>query len=168
MDKKDKVRREDAGKVCKLLFVCLGNICRSPAAEGVMAHMVREAGMEREFVIDSAGIGGWHIGQLPDSRMRERGRLRGYRFDSRARQISRRDFDDFDMILVMDSDNYRAVTSLAPDERARRKVRMLVDFLPEGEAVAAVPDPYYGGISDFDYALTLVEKACGGLLKAVL
>ena len=84
----------------RLLFICLGNICRSPAAEGVMRAKVHAAHMDDEFVIDSAGIGDWHVGQLPDRRMRERGALRGYRFDSHARQIRQSDFDDFDLLLL--------------------------------------------------------------------
>ena len=148
----------------RLLFICLGNICRSPAAEGVMRAKVHAAHMDDEFVIDSAGIGDWHVGQLPDRRMRERGALRGYRFDSHARQIRQSDFDDFDLLLVMDSDNYRIVTSKAPTEEARQKVRMLTDYLPEGSKATVVPDPYYGDLSDFDYALDLIEEACDGLL----
>lgn len=91
----------------RLLFICLGNICRSPAAEGVMKAKVHAANLDKQFFIDSAGIGNWHAGQLPDSRMRERGARRGYRLDSRARQIRQSDFDDFDLLLVMDHENYR-------------------------------------------------------------
>ena len=105
----------------RLLFICLGNICRSPAAEGVMKAKVHAATLDEQFFIDSAGIGNWHAGQLPDSRMRERGARRGYRLDSRARQIRQTDFDDFDLLLVMDRENYRTVTSKAPDEEAVRR-----------------------------------------------
>lgn len=108
----------------RLLFICLGNICRSPAAEGVMKAKVHAAKLDDKFFIDSAGIGDWHVGQLPDSRMRERGARRGYRLDSRARQIRQSDFDDFDLLLVMDRENYRIITSKAPDEESRMKVRM--------------------------------------------
>ena len=148
-----------------LLFICLGNICRSPAAEGVMKAKVHKAGLDGEFFIDSAGIGDWHVGQLPDRRMRERAARRGYRLDSRARQIRQSDFDDFDLLLVMDSSNYRTVTSLAPNDEARGKVRMLTDFLVERKGVDAVPDPYYGGLAGFDHALDLIEDACNGVLK---
>lgn len=160
-----KKSSSDTPKKHRLLFVCLGNICRSPAAEGVMKAKVRNAGLESEFAIDSAGIGNWHVGQLPDGRMRERGACRGYRFDSRARQIRQSDFNDFDLILVMDSDNYRNVVALAPTEEARKKVRMLTDYLVGYRGTDVVPDPYYGGIKDFDYALDLIEDACGGLLE---
>lgn len=151
----------------RLLFICLGNICRSPAAEGVMKAKVEAAGLADSFYIDSAGIGDWHVGQLPDRRMRERGARRGYRLDSHARQIRQSDFEDFDLLLVMDRDNYRAVTSLAPDEAARGKVRMLTDYLSVHKGKDVVPDPYYGGMEDFDYALDLIEDACDGLLRAL-
>lgn len=148
----------------RLLFICLGNICRSPAAEGVMKALVESAGRSNDFFIDSAGIGDWHVGQLPDARMRRRGALRGYRLDSRARQIRRSDFADFDLILVMDNNNFTTVSAMAPDEQGRKKVVMLADFLTRHNGVTAVPDPYYGDEADFDYALDLIEDACSGLL----
>ena len=141
----------------RLLFICLGNICRSPAAEGVMKAKVHAAKLDDQFFIDSAGIGDWHVGQLPDSRMRERGARRGYRLD-----------DDFDLLLVMDRENYRIITSKAPDEESRKKVRMLTDYLQEHKNTDIVPDPYYGDLSDFDYALDLIEDACEGLLEQCL
>lgn len=150
----------------KLLFICLGNICRSPAAEAVMKKMVADARREDEFFIDSAGIGDWHVGQLPDSRMRQRGARRGYTLDSHARQICADDFSHFDKLLVMDNDNYRIVTSKAPTEEARAKVEMLTDYLKNHKNVSVVPDPYYGGTADFDYALDLIEDACSNLLNA--
>lgn len=152
----------------RLLFICLGNICRSPAAEGVMKAKVHAAKLDDQFFIDSAGIGDWHVGQLPDSRMRERGACRGYRLDSRARQIRQSDFEDFDLLLVMDRENYRIITSKAPDEESRKKVRMLTDYLQEHKNTNIVPDPYYGDLSDFDYALDLIEDACDGLLEQLL
>ena len=147
----------------RLLFICLGNICRSPAAEGVMKAIVKREGREQNFLIDSAGIGGWHVGDLPDSRMRRHGEMRGYQFDSRARQFSRQDFADFDYIFVMDHENYRAVTSMARTQEDRQKVRMLTDFLTHHRGAATVPDPYYGGDKDFEYALDLIEDACENL-----
>lgn len=152
----------------RLLFICLGNICRSPAAEGVMKAKVHAVKLDDKFFIDSTGIGDWHVGQLPDSRMRERGARRGYRLDSRARQIRQSDFDDFDLLLVMDRENYRIITSKAPDEESRKKVRMLTDYLQEHKNTDIVPDPYYGDLSDFDYALDLIEDACEGLLEQCL
>ena len=152
----------------RLLFICLGNICRSPAAEGVMKAKVHAAKLDDQFFIDSAGIGDWHVGHLPDSRMREPGARRGYRLDSRARQIRQSDFADFDLLLVMDRENYRIITSKAPDEESRKKVRMLTDYLQEHKNTDIVPDPYYGDLSDFDYALDLIEDACDGLLEQCL
>ena len=151
----------------RILFICLGNICRSPAAEGVMRTLVHWAGRDAEFEIDSAGIGGWHVGQLPDSRMRRHGAERGYTFDSRARQFSENDFSHFDYILVMDHDNFRAVTAMAPIPADRNKVRMLTDYLQQHPDASVVPDPYYGGPADFDYALDLIEDACRGILNRI-
>ena len=131
-----------------------------------MKAKVHAAGLDADYFIDSAGIGDWHVGQLPDSRMRERASLRGYRLDSRARQIRTEDFDLFDMLLVMDRDNYRIVTSKAPNAEVRKKVCMLTDYLSMHQGADVVPDPYYGELSDFDYALDLIEDACEGLLEA--
>ena len=100
--------------------------------------------------------------------MRERGARRGYRLDSRARQIRQSDFDDFDLLLVMDRENYRIIASKAPDEESRKKVRLLTDYLQEHRGADVVPDPYYGDLSDFDYALDLIEDACDGLLEQLL
>lgn len=150
-------------KPCRLLFICLGNICRSPAAEGVMRYLVHERHCDSDFIIDSAGIGDWHVGQLPDKRMRSCGARHGYVFDSHARQIKKSDFENFDMLLVMDKDNYAAVKALAPSLEAKKKVYMLTDFIERD--VYAVPDPYYGDTEDFDYALDLIEEACGKLME---
>lgn len=150
----------------RILFVCLGNICRSPAAEGVMRKMVTEAGQESLYHIDSAGIGDWHVGQLPDWRMRQCGAERGYRFDSHARQFDRRhDFTDFDWIFVMDDANLKAITSMASDDAERAKVRKLSDFLTTHSGAQSVPDPYYGGTKDFECSLDLIEEACRNLLE---
>lgn len=151
----------------RLLFICLGNICRSPAAEGVMRTMAENAGRGAEIFVDSAGIGPWHVGQLPDSRMRRCGQRRGYRFDSRARQFSRADFGRFDLIIVMDADNYRAITSMADNDEDRAKVRLLTEWMTRHRGAASVPDPYYGSERDFDYALDLIEDGCAGLLAAL-
>ena len=151
----------------KLLFVCLGNICRSPAAEGVMKSVVEEAGVADEYKIDSAGIGDWHVGQLPDSRMRKQGAERGYRFDSRARQFKVADFDLFDYILVMDHENYRTITSKAASENDKQKVKMLADYLRHHPEADFIPDPYYGETRDFDYAIDLIEDACHQLFDVL-
>lgn len=130
-----------------------------------MKSLVDAAGRSADFHIDSAGIGDWHVGQLPDSRMRKRGALRGYNFNSHARQIRLSDFNDFDLLLVMDASNFTAVSGMATTLEDRKKVVMLTDFLTRHNNVKAVPDPYYGDETDFDYALDLIEDACRGLLQ---
>lgn len=147
----------------KLLFVCLGNICRSPAAEGIMRHIVKREGADSDFVIDSAAIGDWHVGDLPDARMRRHGAAHGYRFDSRARQIEKADFSRFDYIIVMDGDNYKAVSRLASSDADRAKIIMMADFLRRHPGQTTVPDPYYGGESGFELVIELLEDACEGL-----
>lgn len=151
----------------RLLFICLGNICRSPAAEGVMRHLVEDAGRGDDFLIDSAGIGNWHVGEPPDYRMRQRGARRGYRFDSRARQFCAEDFDRFDLILVMDSQNRRDVLRKKRTDDDAQKVKMLTDFCVNFRGAESVPDPYYGSDADFDHALDLIEDACARLLETL-
>jgi protein-tyrosine phosphatase len=145
--------------VTRVLFVCLGNICRSPTAEGVMRRLVREQGLEHEIEIDSAGTGGWHVGSPPDARATEAAARRGTELTGAARRFDpRRDFDRFDLILAMDAENRRDLLALAADDEARSKVRMfrLGDL--------DVPDPYYGGEDGFEEVLDLVEEAARGLL----
>lgn len=149
----------------RLLFVCLGNICRSPAAESVMRYLAEQAERAGELAIDSAGIGNWHVGELPDSRMRRRGALRGYNLDSRARQFTTADFDRFDLILVMDRQNRDDILRQARHEGDARKVAMLTDYAVKFRGATAVPDPYYGSDADFDHALDLIEDACAHLLE---
>ena len=151
-----------------ILFICLGHICRSPAAHAVMQHLVEERGCADRYMIDSAGIGNWHVGQLPDKRMREHGRQRGYSVDHRARQFdARRDFELFDKIVVMDEDNYRNITSQAPNEVAREKVVRMADFFTQHPSATCVPDPYYGDAEDFNLALDLIEDGCEGILNTI-
>ncbi len=151
-----------------VLFICLGNICRSPAAEGIMKAMVEERGLGDEFLIDSAGIGGWHVGQLPDSRMRRCGAAHGYRFDSHARQFQKSDFGEFDTIVVMDNENYRAITSMASSNEDRRKLVRMADFLSHHREYTTIPDPYYGDETDFELVISLLEDALEGLLSYLL
>lgn len=150
-----------------VLFICLGNICRSPAAEGIMKSLVEKEGMSDDFFIDSAAIGSWHIGQLPDSRMRKRGAEHGYRFDSHARQFQKSDFQHFDLIVVMDNENYRAITSMASSQADKDKVVRIADYLTHHREYTTVPDPYYGDYSDFELVIELLEDACQGLLDSI-
>ncbi len=151
-----------------VLFICLGNICRSPAAEGIMKAKVEARGLQDEFLVDSAGIGSWHVGQLPDSRMRRCGAAHGYRFDSHARQFRKSDFQDFDHIVVMDNDNYRAITSMAASVEEKKKVVRMADFLRRHREYTIVPDPYYGDEDDFELVITLLEDALEGLLDSIV
>jgi len=150
-------------KRTKLLFVCLGNICRSPAAEGVMKQVLLNRGMSDLFEVDSAGIGGWHVGELPDSRMRKCGAARGYNFNSRARQFDTDDFKRFDYIFVMDNDNKKMLSQKTNNACELAKVKMLVDYAANHPKAKLVPDPYYGDEKDFDYALDLIEDATNTL-----
>ena len=151
-----------------VLFICLGNICRSPAGEGIMKSLVEKAGLENEFEIDSAGIGNWHEGQLPDSRMRKCGAEHGYNFNSHAHQFQKSDFSKFETIVVMDNENYRAITSMASSQADKDKVVRMADFLTHHREYTTVPDPYYGDYSDFELVITLLEDACQGLLESIV
>jgi protein-tyrosine phosphatase len=152
----------------RLLFVCLGNICRSPTAEGVMRHVVAEAGMQDEVELDSAGTGSWHIGSSPDSRASAAARGRGVTLAGEARQVRPSDFEDFDLILAMDRANLRDLEALA-DGSADGRIRLLREFDPasaEGGDLD-VPDPYYGASGGFEEVFDLVDAACRGLLEEI-
>lgn len=151
-----------------VLFICLGNICRSPAAEGIMKAKVEEKGLASQFYIDSAAIGPWHVGQLPDSRMRRCGAAHGYCFDSHARQFDKSDFAKFDYIVVMDNDNYRAITQMASSDEEREKVVCMASYLRLHRDYTTVPDPYYGDESDFELVITLLEDALEGLIEEII
>jgi protein-tyrosine phosphatase len=153
----------------RILFVCLGNICRSPTAEGVMRHLVREAGLDGRVVLDSAGTGSWHVGSPPDSRARAAARRRGIELDGVARTVTQQDFEAWDLILAMDRDNHAELLRRAPHEAARAKVRLLREFDPDAVARGEleVPDPYYGGERGFEEVLDIVEAACRGLLAEI-
>jgi protein-tyrosine phosphatase len=153
----------------KILFVCLGNICRSPTAEGVMGVLVRQAGLQDEIELDSAGTGGWHVGEAADPRARAAARGRGIALESVARQVMREDFERFDLIVAMDRANASNLERIAPDEQSREKIHLLREFDPAsaGERDLDVPDPYYEGASGFEIVLDQVEAACAGLLAQV-
>ena len=157
----------------RILFVCLGNICRSPTAEGVMRHLLHEAGLEDRVTVDSAGTGGWHVGAAPDERATSAAQERGISLEGAARRFEPADFDRFDLILAMDAENRRDLQRLAPDDETRAKVRMLREFDAASVATARsaadldVPDPYYGGPRGFEDVLDLVDAACRGLLEEI-
>lgn len=149
----------------KILFVCLGNICRSPAADGIMHDLVAKAGAEGRIYIDSAGTYAGHTGELPDPRMRAAAARRGYNFTHRARQIRESDFYDFDRIIVMDDYNYESVHRLAPScEYANKIYRMCEFFTTFAERWSHVPDPYYEGAEGFELVLDMLEEGCRNLL----
>ena len=144
----------------RVLFVCLGNICRSPTAEGVFRKLVEDAGLRDEFYIDSAGTGGWHVGDPPDRRMRAAAKKRGYQLDSVARQVEPGDFEKFDHIVAMDRSNYEDLLAICPKEH-QHKIVLLRDWDQER---GDVPDPYYGAADGFDLVIDIVERSCRKLL----
>jgi len=156
-----------AAVVTRVCFVCLGNICRSPTAEGVMRHLVAQAGRAEAFEIDSAGTAAYHEGERPDRRSLATARARGVELPGRARQFRREDFARFDHVLAMDRENLRELLRLAPDEAARAKVALLRSFDPDAPPGAEVPDPYYGGADGFEQVFEICMAACRGLLAHV-
>jgi protein-tyrosine phosphatase len=151
-------------KSVKVLFVCTGNICRSPTAEGVFKHAVEKAGLAHRITSDSAGTGDYHIGEAPDPRAQSAALGRGYDLSPLcARQVSRRDFGEFDYILAMDETHLRQLKRLCPAEHAG-KLKLFMEFAGEG-ALLEVPDPYYGGAHGFEQVLDMVERASRGLLE---
>ena len=155
-------------KKYNLLFVCLGNICRSPAAQGVMQRLVDERGLTDRFYIDSAGMGSWHVGDLPDKRMRVHARPRGYELTHRARQVKSGDFDDFDLIVGMDASNVDDLRDLSATIEQQDKVVMMGDYIRQYPNYDHVPDPYYEGSEGFELVLDLLEDACENLLDRIL
>ncbi len=148
----------------KLLFVCLGNICRSPAAENIMNHLAAQSTLSNEIECDSAGTANYHSGNPPDRRMQAAAVKRNIPMIGSARQFTKSDFTNFDLILAMDRENYQNILSLDPQGQYRDKVKMMCDFAsqhPDKE----VPDPYFGGAEGFDYVIDLLTDACGGLLS---
>lgn len=149
-----------------ILFVCLGNICRSPIAEGVFRHTAKQRGFDTQFTVDSAGLGSWHIGNPPDDRAQAAMRFRGIDIsERRARRITPADFQKFDLILAMDRANRNALLKLAPTEY-HSKIKLFLDFAPN-LCVHEVPDPFFGNEEGFDYVCQLVDTACRGLLVSL-
>ncbi|HEU4578928.1 MAG TPA: low molecular weight protein-tyrosine-phosphatase [Polyangiaceae bacterium] len=157
-------RNETPVRIC---FVCLGNICRSPTAEGVVQGLLQEAGLAGKVMVESAGTGDWHVGSLPDPRARAAAQRRGLELVSRARQFTPQDWQRFDHVLVMDQANFDDLAKLAPDDAARAKLRLFRSFDPAAAPGAEVPDPYHGGPTGFDHVLDLCEAAGKGLIEAL-
>ncbi len=151
----------------RILFVCLGNICRSPAAESVFNGLIKAKGLSDYFIVESAGTGGWHIGQEPDARMRRQGERRGLIFSKLGQQLGKKDFARFDYLVTMDDSNYHDALLLAGNDDDRKKVVKLAAFHSSG-TVDKVPDPYYGGVEGFDLVLDILEDTCANFLRYVL
>ncbi|HEY4996378.1 MAG TPA: low molecular weight protein-tyrosine-phosphatase [Solirubrobacteraceae bacterium] len=153
----------------RLLFVCLGNICRSPTAEGVMRTLVEQAGMTERIEVDSAGTGAWHVGSPADARASATALAHGVALDSVARQVILDDFEGFDVVLAMDRENLRALRRLARNDEQRARIHLLREFDPAsaGAEDLDVPDPYYGAGDGFEEVYDLVHAACAGLLERI-
>jgi len=148
----------------KILFVCMGNICRSPTAEGVFRHKVAQAGLEQQIHIDSAGTHAYHVGEQPDSRAQKAARKRGVDLSSqRARRVSEKDFMEFDYVIAMDNSNEQDLGAISPSEH-EDKIHLFLNFASKTQ-IREVPDPYYGSGNGFEIVLDLVEDASDGLLN---
>lgn len=143
----------------RVLFVCMGNICRSPAGEGIMKRQIRERGLEDRFEIDSCGTGAWHVGNPADRRMRAAAKNRGFDLDSVARQLQADDLERFDYLLAADRSNLSDIVSLDRDGRYRDKAHLMLATHTDADE-DEVPDPYYGGDAGFEHVLDLLEVAC--------
>jgi protein-tyrosine phosphatase len=150
----------------KVLFVCMGNICRSPTAEGVFTKLVKDQNLEAQFTIDSAGTHAYHIGNEPDLRSQSAALERGVDLSGlRARKVINGDFEDFDFLLAMDDDNYSILINACPAQY-QTKIKYFLDYAPHLNE-RQVPDPYYGGKYGFERVLDMIEEASAGFLKAV-
>lgn len=150
----------------RLLFVCLGNICRSPAAEGVFLHRIAAENLQHRFQVDSAGIGAWHVGKPADPRMLAAAQRRGIHLPSRARQLQAADLHGFDRILTMDGENLAAVRRLERQHGGSAVVEPMLRYSSRFQ-LEDVPDPYYGGSEGFEHVLDLLDDACAGLLRSL-
>ncbi|MBR4964700.1 MAG: low molecular weight phosphotyrosine protein phosphatase [Alistipes sp.] len=154
----------EAKNTKRILFVCLGNICRSPAAEAMLQMLVDRNGLSNRVVIDSAGTYGGHSGERSDSRMRSAAAQRGIEMTHRARQVREEDFEHFDMLIAMDDNNYESLFRLAPDRDAQQKIYRFREFLRHNPDWSYIPDPYYEGHEGFELVLDLLEDGCSTLL----
>lgn len=155
----------DNKKITRILFVCLGNICRSPAAEAMMRQLVERSGLADIIDIDSAGTYGGHSGERSDPRMRRAAAARGIEMTHLARQVREEDFERFDMVIAMDDNNYEALFRLAPDRAAQNKIFRFREFLTHHPEWSYIPDPYYEGHEGFELVLDLLEDGCATLLE---
>ena len=154
-------------KVVEISFVCLGNICRSPLAQGVFQDLVNQKKLEQKIIVSSAGTGGWHIGDLPDERMRRTAQSKGIQLESRARQFQSADFNRFNLILAMDHSNLARLKKIAPSNLPSEKLMLFRSFDPECNGDQDVPDPYYGGAKGFEEVYSMVKRTCPPLLDYI-
>ena len=147
-------------KIAEISFVCLGNICRSPLAQGVFQDLVNREKLDQKIFISSAGTGNWHIGNLPDERMRQTAQSKGIKLTSQAQQFQSEDFNRFNLILAMDHSNLARLTEIAPSNLPPDKLMLFRSFDPECNGDEDVPDPYYGGTQGFEKVYMMLEEAC--------
>ncbi|MEN8662566.1 MAG: low molecular weight protein-tyrosine-phosphatase [Lentimonas sp.] len=150
----------------KILFLCMGNICRSPAGHCVLQHLVDDAGLSDQFEIESAGTIGFHVGSPPDQRMQQTMRARGIPIIGQSRQLSRADLEYYDLILAMDNDNLAGAQSLGRSQELWSKIKLFCDYCTEHDETE-VPDPYYGGDQGFEHVMNMIEDGCRNLLKSL-
>ena len=153
--------------VTRVCFVCLGNIVRSPLAKSLFVYHANQAGVGQRYEVDSAGTSDWHVGEPPDLRMRRVAARRGVSHEGRARQFRKPDFDRFDLILVMDEDNYDDLRQMDPSPEQLQRVHFLRDFEPSGGLRVEVPDPYYGGNDGFETVYEIIDRSVRGLLDVL-
>ena len=154
-------------KIAKVSFVCLGNICRSPLAQGVFQDLVNRENLDQKIFISSAGTGNWHIGNLPDERMRQTAQSKGIKLESRAQQFQSKDFNRFNLILAMDYSNLFNLKKITPNASVLDKLMLFRSFDPESNGDQDVPDPYYGGSKGFEDVFFMVERTCPPLLDYI-
>ena len=154
-------------EIVEVSFVCLGNICRSPLAQGVFQDLVNREKLDHKIIVTSAGTSSWHIGDLPDERMRQKAQSKGIQLENRARQFQSKDFYQFNLVLAMDQSNLAKLKEMAPRKLPEGKIMLFRSFDPESNGDLDVPDPYYGGSQGFETVYQMVERTCPPLLDYI-
>ena len=155
-------------KHVEISFVCLGNICRSPLAQGVFQDLVNREKLDHKIIVTSAGTSSWHVGDLPDKRMRQTALSKGIKLESRARQFQSKDFNRYNLVLAMDHSNLAKLESIAPNTLSKEKLMLFRSFDPKSKGDQNVPDPYYGGSKGFEEVYLMVERTCPPLLDYIM
>lgn len=151
----------------KIIFVCLGNIVRSPLAENLFRHLTQQNGTADQYIVASGAVADWHVGDPPDSRMRRIAEQHGLIYDGRGHQVTRQDMQKFDLVIAMDRENAAHLHRLAGSAQVETKIHLLREFDPMGGPATSVPDPYYGSLDDFEEVYQIIERSCQGLLEAL-